>query len=75
MFSRPGRILALILTVTAVALVLAALASRDDLAGVAVFFIALYFVAALTVLVVTDFVITSLVRSRRAVRRAEQVNP
>jgi K+-transporting ATPase A subunit len=72
MSSRPGRILALLLTAAAAVLIWGALASHDDLAGVAVLlFIALYYVIALAVLLVADFVITALVRSRRAVRRAE----
>jgi len=71
MSSRPGRVLALLLTAAAAVLIWAALASQDDLVGVAVLFIALYYLIALAALLVTDFVITALVRSRRAVRRAD----
>ena len=71
MSSRPGRILALLLTAAAAALIWAALASQNDLAGVAVLFIALYYLIALVVLLAADFVITALVRSRRAVRGAD----
>ena len=71
MFSRAGRISAVLLTGFAVLLVYLALDSHDDLAGVVVFFIALYYVAALATVLIVDFVVTALVRSRRAIRRAE----
>jgi hypothetical protein len=71
MSSRPGRILTLLLTAAAVALIFASLRSHDDLAGVAVLFIILYYVIALAVLLIADFVISAMVRSRRAVRHAE----
>jgi hypothetical protein len=54
MSSRPGRILALLLTAAVAVLIWGALTSHDDLAGVAVLFIALYYVIALAVLLVAD---------------------
>src|SRR5947207_15686795 len=77
MSSRPGRILALLLTAAAAALIWAALASQNDLAGVAVLFIALYYLIALVVLLAADFVITALVRSdeRFGVPTAAKPNP
>jgi len=66
-----GRITALLLTAAAVALGYALVASNDSLAGVGLVFLGMYYAVALVVVLAIDFIVTALIRSNRAIRRAE----
>ena len=68
-FSRAGRITALVLTATAVALGYVLSTSHDSLAGVGLSFLGAYYLVALALLLIIDFILSALIRSTRAVRR------
>jgi hypothetical protein len=71
-FSRAGRITALVLTAAAAALGYALIASHDSLAGAGLLFLGAYYLVALALLLIIDFIVTALTQSNRAIRRAER---